>query len=273
MVTIMSNEITIGFIQMEVEDGNRKKNFEMAKRKITELTTDKDLDLIVLPELFDTGFAYEKYMDLDAELPGETTEFLSKLAQDNYSYIVTTTIEKADFGKYYNTAVLINRDGKIIGVYRKVHPFQDEKQYFEPGTELTVFRTEIGSIGIEICYDLRFPEVARSLALANIDILITPASFPFPRQSHWDILTVARAIENQIFHVAVNRVGSGIDKEYFGHSKIIDPWGNIIVGASESPRISAIDVDLDMIKEVRDQITCFEDRKNIAYSKIFVADE
>ncbi len=268
-----NKNIVIGFIQMKIEDGERRKNFETAQNMISNLTEKQDVDLIVLPELFDVGFAYEKYMDLDSEIPGEFTEFLSNIAQENYTYIIATSIEKGDFGKYYNSAVLINREGKILGVYRKIHPFQDENDYFEPGTELTVFKTEIANIGIEICYDLRFPEVARSLALSDVDILVTPASFPFPRYSHWDTLTVARAIENQFFHVAVNRVGQGIDKQYFGHSKIIDPWGDILIGAAESPRGGAIEINLEQIRKIREQITCFEDRKNMAYSKIYVATE
>ena len=163
---------------------------------------------------------------------------------------------------YYNLGFCFE-SGALAGTYRKTHPFKAENKYFSKGSSIEPIslKKQDLKIGFEICYELRFPEVARKLALAGSDLLVTTAAFPNPRSEHWKVLAKARAIENQIPHIACNRTGSAPDCSYFGHSMIIDAWGEVKADAGSKECVIVHDLDMSQKDEVRKLIPVFEDRR------------
>ena len=241
---------------------------------------DKGAELIVLPEVFSTGFCYDsmdKYAETAETAPWPTVTALCEEFGDDDVCIIGSFIERTDGGvgddndcdvkhsedgmdgSYLNTGFCIDK-GEVAGVYRKCHPFGREKEIFTKGSDISPIPTSKGVIGLEICYELRFPEVARTLALKGADILVTIAQFPHPRSHHWDVLVPARAIENQMPHVACNCVGTDANGSYFGHSAIVDAYGNVVAEASEEECILLGDVDMGSRDEFREKIPCFADR-------------
>lgn len=167
---------------------------------------------------------------------------------------------------YYNLGFCFE-SGDLAGTYRKTHPFKNENQYFSRGNSIEPIplKKQNLKIGFEICYELRFPEIARKLALAGSDLLVTTAAFPNPRSEHWKTLVKARAIENQIPHIACNRTGSAPDCSYFGSSMIIDSWGEVKADAGDKECVIVCDLDMSGKDEVRKMIPVFEDRRAELY--------
>ena len=168
---------------------------------------------------------------------------------------------------YYNLGFCFE-SGTLAGTYRKTHPFKAENSYFSKGSSLEPIslKKQNLKIGFEICYELRFPEVARKLSLAGSDLLVTTAAFPNPRSEHWKTLAKARAIENQIPHIACNRTGSAPDCTYFGNSMVIDSWGEVKADAGSKECVIVCDLDLAGKEEIRKAIPVFEDRRIELYS-------
>lgn len=232
------------------KDVNIMKALSLVKRSLQ-----VEANLVVLPEVFNTGFFphnYELVEDLEKEL-----EFILKLSQQKDIVIVGGVAEKEN-DKLYNTAIVIHQ-GKIIGKYRKTHlfPLTSEKEYFTPGNELKVFDTPVGKMGIMICYEIRFPEIARKLTKMGAEMLIAIAEFPPQRIEHWIALLKARAIENQIYVIGVNCVEG--DMKYPGKSILVDPLGNTIVEAGNLQEVIMADIDLSMVEEVRKKFPFLND--------------
>ncbi len=157
--------------------------------------------------------------------------------------------------------------GEQAGIYRKIHLFRlmDEEKYLAAGQHLTSVETAWGQSGLAICYDLRFAEMFRTYALNGVNMVYLPAEWPHPRLAHWQTLLRARAIENQMYMIAVNRVGTDGTHDFFGHSAIIDPWGNAIVEAGESEVLLTATIDTEMVPDVREKIPVFKDRRPDLY--------
>ncbi len=158
----------------------------------------------------------------------------------------------------YNSAVIIHR-GEIIGKYRKTHlfPLTSERKYFKAGDRLEVFETPVGRIGLLICYEVRFPELARKLTKMGAEMIIIPAEFPKVRIEHWRVLLQARAIENQLFVIGVNCVEGDLD--YGGHSMLIDPAGKILVEGGEYQEVMMSDINLNDVERVRKETPFLND--------------
>jgi predicted amidohydrolase len=258
-------QITVACIQMDVRlchtGENLLKAVSMAEQAISE-----GARLIILPEVFSTGFCYER-MEASAEtITGQTVSTLLDLSLKHDCVIVTSIIEKGSAGRYHNLGLCIE-SGEITGKYRKTHPFKRERQYFSPGDEISPIRLRNHDlvIGLEICYELRFPEVARRLSLSGSDILITIAEFPNPRHNIWRTLAMARAIENQIPHIACNRTGESGETSFFGGSVIVSASGEILQEAGEEECILLQVIDTGETADVRDAITVFQDRREDLY--------
>jgi len=224
-------------------------------------------DLLCLPEMATTGFDW-KDPDLLASAEAQHAE-LADIAKEYGLAICGSFLERAPSGKPANTLIYFNRNGEVLAKYRKIHLFSlfNEDQFVEPGQELVV--TDIGhcKAGFGICYDLRFPELFRENTQRGAQLQILPAAFPHPRLEHWRALIQARAIENQCYFVAVNQAGvEGLgDKvgsaHYFGHSMIVDPWGEIVVEAGEEPDLVHVEIDLGLVEETRAKLTALDDRR------------
>ncbi|MGY5870951.1 MAG: nitrilase-related carbon-nitrogen hydrolase [Candidatus Thorarchaeota archaeon] len=261
-------DFTVTLIQMSCKEGDRESNFARAREFLKNHKPSEGVDFIVLPELFAIGFRHEDYDQEGAGVPGSTSEFLSEIAKEHGAYVFATDVEK-NGEKYYNTLAAANPSGEIVGTYRKIHPFQEERDVFDGGTSIVLMECGGIKVGVQICYDVRFPEISRRLALEGAEILIIPAAFPDPRNSHWNTLVQARAVENQVYVAAVNRVGFGFDgKTYFGHSQFIDPWGVVLTRINSEERTITSKGNTEMIETVRNQITCYADRSPTGYDDV-----
>ncbi|OED06858.1 carbon-nitrogen hydrolase [Methanosarcina sp. A14] len=275
---------------MDVLHCRKQENLEKALHMALKAVR-KGAELIVLPEVFSTGFCYEHFDHAAETLPSPLLENLACFSEANDCIIMGSVIEKvaseeiSDIGTpadsenstlsnsinspfYYNLGFCFE-SGTLAGSYRKTHPFKTENNYFSKGDSIEPIslKKQNLKIGFEICYDLRFPEVARKLSLAGSDLLVTTAAFPNPRSEHWNILAKARSIENQIPHIACNRIGSAPDCSYFGNSMIIDAWGEVKADAGNKECIIVHDLDLSRKNEVRKMIPVFENRRIELYSE------
>jgi len=261
-------EFTTTLVQMPCEEGNREINFKRARALLEEHKPGKGVQFILLPELFAMGFRHEDYLREGSGVPGPTTDFILSVAKEHKAYTIGTGIEKTG-SKFYNTLVMARPNGELHGTYSKIHPFQEERNVFQGGETLAMFECSGIKVGVEICYDIRFPEVTRRLALEGAEIVLIPAAFPDPRSEHWNTLVRARAIENQLFVAATNRIGFGFDgKTYFGHSQTVDPWGVVLNRRNTEERIITTQSDTTMIESVRSQITCYADIAPSGYDKV-----
>ncbi len=199
-------------------------------------------------------------------LEGEVCSLFSGLAAELEIHLLLGSFnERADeAGRCYNTSVLFGPDGARLGVYRKIHLFDidvsDDVRFMEsetvvPGEAVVVAATPLGAIGMSICYDLRFGELYRSLVEAGAQIVTIPSAFTLTTgRAHWEALQRARAIETQTWVIAPAQVGEHDDgglRESFGHSMIVDPWGQVVARVADAPGLAMAEIDLDRVAEVR----------------------
>ncbi len=254
--------LKLALVQMDIELGNVEANQRKALNLIQEASR-LGAKVVALPELWTTGYDLKNIKDLAYKSHDNTLNSLTELAKNLKIDIFTGSIAELDGDNIYNTAYYINSNGEILNKYRKIHLFKlmDEHKYLSSGTELKAFQTEFFKAGTMICYDIRFPELARKLSIDGATILLIPAEFPEPRKNHWRILNMARAIENQVYVVAINRVGQDQNSTFFGSSMIIDPWGEIVAEGGPDEEIIIADIDLTLVDKVRQTIPALKDRK------------
>lgn len=251
--------------QMDIVLGEPDANFATVQQLAADAGS-QNADLLVLPELWSTGYdltrANRHATTVDTGIFARTAQ----LAAEQQLHIFGSCLGTRDDGTG-NSGVWFNRQGELVGRYDKIHRFglMDEDRWLAAGASPTIISAEWGDTGLAICYDLRFPELFRAYALAGAKLIIIPAEWPHPRLAHWRTLLRARAIENQLFVVAVNRVGSSAGTDFFGHSTVIDPWGEIVVELGESGQLVVVDIDVDIVDEVRRKIPIFADRAPAAY--------
>ncbi|MFQ5646811.1 MAG: carbon-nitrogen family hydrolase [bacterium] len=216
--------------------------------------------LIVLPELWLSGYDFPHIRSRSRADFEQELDRLSGFARHSGCYFSAGSVGERAEGNFFNTSYLFDPGGKIIGKYRKqkLFPLMDEPEMFKPGGDSPVFDTPLGKIGVLICYDLRFPELAREMVAQGAQIMIFPSEFPHPRLHHFRTLLLARAIENQVFVLAANRCGADSSLSFCGHSSIIDPWGNVMAEAGAEEEIISAVIDLDLATEVRRKIPALE---------------
>ena len=256
--------VKAGIIQFDVRLGDVEWNLRRARQRISFLAR-KGAQLVLLPEMWSTGFANERLEELSETTPA-VLEGLIRLSEELHLTIIGSLPEKGADG-IYNTAYVVDRDGFVAGSYRKVHLFSPTKEdrYFEAGDKAVVAKTSLGPIGLMICYDLRFPELCRSLALQGAKIVAVMAQWPAVRVDHWKALLKARAIENQLFVLAANRCGGDGDLIYGGHSRIISPYGEVLKRAGKDPASLSASIDLRLVERARTKIPCLQERIPEAY--------
>jgi predicted amidohydrolase len=216
----------VAVAQIDPQLGEKEQNLATCFARMEEAAA-AGAQLLVLPEcaipgyMFDSG---EEAMPYAEEIPGPATEALERESARLGLYVVCGLLER-DGDALRNAAILVGPDG-LIGTYRKTHlPFLGVDRFVVPGDELRVYDTPLGRIGIEICYDLRFPEVTRTLALRGADIVAHPTNFPMAAKIQTELITVARAAENRIYLLTANRCGKERRGEFCGRSQIVDPFG------------------------------------------------
>ena len=253
----------IGYVQTDPIFGEKEQNF----LQIENLLKDIKADLIVLPELFATGYTFlskEEAINLAEDIDGRTAKFLKKIAKLTNAIIVGGFIEKDD-NKIYNSAMLVS-NSKVIGVYRKIHLYYKEKLWFSPGDKkLKVYEIDKFKVGMMICFDWIFPETARSLALLGADIIAHSANLvlPFCQKA-----MVTRCLENRVFAITANRIGNEVRGDdnfnFTGGSQITANNGAILSSAPKDKiYVDFVDIDLEKArdKKLNDFNELFLDRR------------
>lgn len=259
----------IALIQMTIKEGDVRQNIERAIFLINKAASLK-VQLVALPELWTTGYALENIFSLATSKENlGVIQVLQNLACKYNIHILGGTIPVKIGESLYNRAHFISKEGTILAAYDKIHliPLLNEDKYFSAGEKICSFSFNGITCGILICYDLRFPELSRILTVKNrCKILFIPSEWPTARGEHWLILNRARAIENQLFICAINRVGSNEKTDFFGNSLIIDPYGNITEkGTTDKEEIIIGEIEFSMVDEVRGKIPSLMNRREGLY--------
>lgn len=229
----------------------------------------QDTDLILFPELATSGYdcTKEEFMAASEILGyGKVSEILGKKAREHRVYLALGYPEYAD-GELYNSMMLLDRDGGILGNYRKVHPFSSENLWCKKGDNYVVVETDFGKVGLMICYDTSFPEVARTLALRGAELLLVSTNWEKPYIYDWELVTASRAYDNIIPLASANRVGMDRTTSFFGHSKIVNPIGQTLAALNDEVEgYIWQEVNLDENKVYREgYYTVFADRRPETY--------
>lgn len=246
-------------IQFNVKQGDVDANLAYVREALKRVAA-QGAQLVLLPEMWSSGFDYKNLNQLSlrtAAIVEELTALSLKL-----SLVIVGSMPEPNKDKVFNTIYVVD-NGRIAGTYRKIHLFSllGEDKAFSGGDKWLLADTSIGKVGVVICYDLRFPELSRRLALEGAEIICIPAQWPKPRQEHWRTLLRARAIENQLFVVSCNACGVIGKLDFFGMSMIIDPKGEVLAEAGEEEREVFSALDMQTMIDWRSQIPCFNDRK------------
>lgn len=254
-------------IQMDMQFGKPEANFAHAEDLIRQAMKDSP-DVLVLPETWNTGFFPKEDLTLLADKDGKTVkEKIGAVAKEYGVNIVAGSVANLKNGKVYNTAYVFDRQGSCIASYDKTHLFtpMGEDDYFEKGDHLCRFTLDGVSCGLIICYDIRFPELTRSLTVPGLDMLFMVSQWPNIRTFHLRSLTTARAIENQMFLCCCNSCGKAGQTQYGGNSAIIDPWGETIALAGENEELLSAECDFSILQNIRTSINVFADRRPELY--------
>lgn len=257
----------VACLQMNMKFGCPEENFSHAERMISEAIKEHP-DVLVLPETWNTGFfPKENLIDLCCNDGDTVKKHIGALAKRYKVNIVAGSVSNVRDRRVYNTAMVFNRDGKCVASYDKTHLFtpMGEDDYYTHGDHLSSFTLDGVRCGIIICYDLRFPELTRNLALQGLDMLFVVSQWPKKRVFHLLSLTIARAIENQIFVVCCNSCGTAEDTIYGGNSAVIDPLGVAVSLAGEKEEILTSECDMQMLSQIRNSIPVFRDRRSDLY--------
>ncbi len=268
----------LSLVQMNSKTASRDENVERACAFVDEAAKRRP-DLIVLPEFFNVEYFPQyrdyRYMDYAEPDDGYTQSRMKAKARQHGFHLLSTIFEAARPGFYYDTAMLIDPDGQIVGKYRKVHPAAHlslEKIYFRGGSTFPVFRVGDWAVGISTCYDNLFPESCRCLMLNGAELILAP--YATPVSDPWENFLTTRALENGVFLAACNHVGREGDWVMSGKSMIIDPLGKILVQAGgEVEQLISADIDRSAVIQARCRFLLARDRRPDAYSAITKATE
>lgn len=255
--------ITAAAIQFTVRPGDIDGNLARVRAALRRVS-DRGVRLAVLPEMWSSGFSY-KNLGLLAMRTAEIVAELQELSR-TLGLVIVGSMPEPNGDRVFNTVHLID-SGAVAGIYRKMHLFSllGEERAFSAGDGWLLAETSVGTIGVIICYDLRFPELSRRLALEGAQIICVPAQWPRPRDEHWRTLLLARAIENQLFVVSANTCGTIGKLDFFGMSMIIGPRGEILAEAGAGETEIMADLSMGEIGDWRAQIPCFNDRRPELY--------
>lgn len=256
---------------------DKKANLDRAETMISE-ASQKGSDMVVLPEMFNCPYensCFPQYAEEGEE--GETFRFISDLAKRNQVYIVAGSIPERDGGRIYNTSFAFDKEGNFIAKHRKMHLFDieipgevtfRESDTLSAGNTITVVETEYCKIGLAICYDIRFPEMMRLVTLEGADLLVLPAAFnTVTGPAHWELLMRTRAIDNQIFVAAASPArNENASYKAYGHSMIVDPWGNVLNTAGVEEDIIISKIDLAVVDRVRRKLPLYKHRRTDVYN-------
>jgi N-carbamoylputrescine amidase len=271
--------IRVALLQLSATE-DRSRNLRGTEERIREAASEGAV-VVCLQELFQSRY-FPQRVDVQSytlaePLPSKTSERMAALAEELGCVLIVPVFEEARPGVYFNTAIVFDADGRELGKYRKTHipdgPQYHEKFYFTPGNlGYPVFRTRYGTIGVGICWDQWFPEVARILALEGAEVVFYPSAIGsepdrpgYSSAEAWRTVIRSHAIANGIFVAAVNRVGVEEEMTFYGESFVADPFGEVLVRAGAEEAVLLADLDLGRIRELRELLHFFRDRRVETY--------
>lgn len=248
----------VHLVQMDIAWEDKAANYRTVERLVSG-TDVRAGDLVVLPEMFDTGFSFNVLRTADSD--GETAKFLSELATRRSAFVHGSRTLADSSGRGRNLSTILNASGQVIAEYEKIHPFtlgspgERESDYFAGGARVTTYEWTgpEGSLRVcpTICFDLRFPELFRRGLLAGAEMFVVPANWPVSRAAHFRALLCARAIENQAYVVGVNRVGRDPKLQYQGASVVIDPMGSAVAELTDREEVLSVPIESARVSEWR----------------------
>jgi len=252
----------IACLQIDIQFGDVEANLQAVANQFNQL--DADVDTVVLPEFWPVGYSLDT---LDEIVGYDMLTPIKTLAKQYNVDVIAGSVPTERDGKFYNSLPVITREGDVTFWYDKVHLFRlmDEEKFLAEGKDSGVFTLSGVRSAAVICYDIRFPEWIKTQMLENVDVLYVVAEWPKQRLDHWRALLIARAIENQVYVVACNRVGHDPNNTFAGHSMVIDPWGQVIEEADDQIGILTAEIDLAEVKRIRQEIPIYEDRRPDLY--------
>lgn len=237
----------------------------------------KGAQVVALPECFNCPYGTQYFGEYAETIPGDSTDLLSKVAQECKIYLIGGSIPERDGDKVYNTCTVFGPNGSMLGKYRKMHLFDidvpgkirfQESETLSPGNDLLTFDTEWCKIGVAICYDLRFQEMAALYSQKGCKLICYPGAFNMTTGPvHWELLLRGRALDNQLYAAAISPARD--EKASYiawGHSTLVNPWGEVVKTTEEKEGVVYGEVDLEFLGGVRDQIPVTKQRRHDVYS-------
>ena len=272
------SKIKIALCQMNVVD-NKQENILKATSMINEAAS-LDSDFVVLPEMFNCPYSNDKFVEYaEEENSSFTIKSISKLAKKHKIYILAGSIPEKEDSKIFNTSYLFDKLGNIILKHRKMHLFDVDVKggiYFKesdtltPGNKFSVCETDFAKIGLGICYDVRFPQLASINVEKGAEILFYPGAFNMTTgPAHWELLFKSRALDNQVFTIGVApALNENATYHSYGHSIVVSPWGEVICQLNFKEELKIVEIDLNEIKKVRQEIPVLKNKRNDLYEII-----
>ncbi len=256
----------VALVQVASPDGESRDERISRVERMLMARAGEGIEMFVLPELWAAGYlAFKHYDQLAEPLDGPTVSMCRRVARELGAWVhAGSFIERDDAGELHNTAVLVDPEGRIAQSYRKIHVFgyqSREAQLLTPGTTLSVIDSPLGPLASTTCYDLRFPGIWLELGARGAEVAVVPAAWPAARRDHFKLFTEARAVEHQLWVIAVNACGTQGRTELGGCSRVVDPWGRVVAECSPvDEEIAVVDLDPGRVAEVRAEFPVLGDR-------------
>lgn len=267
----------IGLVQTVVVE-DKMENLRNAAEQVR-AAAQMGADFAVLPEMFNCPYETKNFPVYAEPDGGPVCQALSEMAQRSHLYLIAGSVPEREGDRVYNTCYIFDRQGQLLGKHRKMHLFNisvhagqrfQESETLSAGSRVTVLNTEFGKIGVAICFDIRFPELYRLMALQGAQMIFTPAAFSMTTgRPHWELAFRSRALDNQVFTIgaAPARVRNGNYIPY-SHSIIVNPWGEIVTQLGEVPAVSVTEIDLDEVESIRSQMPLLAQMRNDVYEVV-----
>ncbi|XP_056270718.1 omega-amidase NIT2 [Pseudoliparis swirei] len=269
------SKFRLAVVQMRVTSV-KAENLSRA-RKLVKEAAGKGSQLVLLPECFNSPYGTSFFSQYSERIPGESSEMLSETARENQVYLVGGSIPEAgEGGRLYNSCLVFGPDGELLLKHRKIHLFDidipgkirfQESETLSPGSGLSMFQTPFCKVGVGICYDMRFAELAQLYSRRGCELLVYPGAFNMTTgPAHWELLQRARALDNQLY-VATASPARDETSSYvaWGHSSVVSPWGEVISKAGPEEAVIYADVDLQYLADIRQQIPVTAQRRDDLY--------
>jgi len=268
--------LRIALIQMSV-GSNKFENVKKACKLVKEAAS-KGAELVALPECFNSPYGTQYFKEYSESIPGPTTKNLSEIAKECQVYLVGGSIPEASGDSIFNTCAVFSPAGSMIGKYQKLHLFDidvpgkirfQESETLTSGSNLLTFNIGCTKVGVGICYDIRFAELAHIYASQGCDLIVYPGAFNMTTgPAHWELLQRARAVDNQVYVAAVSPARDDSAKYVaWGHTTVVGPWGDVIEKTDEKEAIVYANLDMNQIKEIRQNIPIRSQRRHDLYEQ------